>query len=71
MELEKGTGGILGSPLVEDLKNRLDNTSCRGFRCLDIAVQLMVEEDFLKPLPSHMSMTEHLLHVLFLGGVKP
>lgn len=47
MELEKGPMGILGSPSVEDLKNRLDSTSCGRVGCLDVPVQLMVEEEFL------------------------
>lgn len=50
--------GILGSPSAENLKNRLDNASGRGFRYLDVLVQVMVEEEFLKPLPSCMSVTD-------------
>lgn len=62
---------ILDSPSAENLKNRLDNSSCRGFRYLDVLVQVMVEEEFLKPLPSCISVTEQLLPVLFSGGLRP
>lgn len=72
MGLENGAVSILCSPSMDGLKKKLDKTSCRGSRRLEVPVQVMVAEEFPKPLQSHVPVTDWTSNaVLFLGGVRP